>query len=397
MKQELPYREKFNVLFFTGFLDNQLSGPYLTLKQTAEHLAQRGNKVSAIGTRNDSVGNGFSDWVIPVKAFQSYGPKALHFSPSLVHWLYENIRNSEILSVQAVWLYGTKQALALCKKNGLSLMITAHGNFNPPALKMSKWKKSLAKRTFLKNVLENVDCYQALTETEYLHIRNYGIKKPVCVIGNGIDIPELLESEEVLSILNKDLTKRRTCLYLGRLHPIKGIERLLGAWADLMPDDNWQLVIAGSGDEIYVKSLMRLAEEKKCRNVFFVGPVFGDEKAAWLQYADFMVLPSYSEAFAMAPMEGLSRGTPALITDACNFPEANSVGAALEVPSTADGVLKGLEQMLSHSESTHVSMGRIGRSFVQDRYSWDYICDELEKVYVWLRNGGNPPSCVRVD
>lgn len=249
----------------------------------------------------------------------------------------------------------------------------------------------------MRDVFANVSCYQASTEIEYETLRNQGIKRPVCVIGNGIEIPDLAPPDRLRSILPDFATRHRTCLYLGRLHPIKGIERLLKAWARLGDGDEWQLVIAGGGTESYRRELELVAAKTKSRNVRFVGLVSTEVKAAWLQAADFLVLPSFSEAFAMTPMEAFSFGTPAVLTNNCGFPEAARAGAAMEVPSSLEGIMEGLGAMLGRSPDDLASMGVRARAFVSDEYGWDRICRQLEEVYSWMRGGSKVPDCLRLD
>src|SRR6185503_16302347 len=76
-----------------------------------------------------------------------------------------------------------------CIERRVPYIITAHGNFNPEALKISVWKKRLARAWFADRMLRNASCFQALTEYEYNAIRRFGLKQPVCLIPNGIKLP----------------------------------------------------------------------------------------------------------------------------------------------------------------------------------------------------------------
>ena len=72
---------------------------------------------------------------------------------------------------------------------------------------------------------------------------------------------------------------RQRLLFLGRLHPIKGVELLLEAWQALQNAlPNWDLTIAGKGDAAYVASLHAHAARLKLQRVQFTGPVYGDAK-----------------------------------------------------------------------------------------------------------------------
>ncbi|MDG4595659.1 MAG: glycosyltransferase [Candidatus Contendobacter sp.] len=385
-----------SLLFVTGCLFEESSGPYLSLKQTAEALQQRGHAVTVVGTKPWRAGQP-RGWFGEVLAFRRYGPVSAHFAPHLGQWLRQQPARWEVASMQGVWMHTNHLVAEWCIRHDRPFMITAHGNFNPVALRISAWKKSLARRTFMRRVFERVRCYQALTEIEYQTLRAYGIREPVCIIGNGITRPILARLSSPETLLPCDLLQRRTCLYLGRLFPIKGIDRLLRAWATVRPGDEWQLVIAGGGEATYRAELEYIAQRSGCLNVHFVGFVSGSLKSAWLQQAEFFVLPSHSEAFPMASLEAFSFGKPALLTAACGLPEAAKAGAALEVPSSEAGIRDGLMQLQSKSKAELNAMGSQAMALIRERYDWEVICRQLESVYDWMCGSSQIPDCLRLD
>lgn len=386
-----------SVMFATGCVHNERSGPYHSLKQTVRELGHRGYDISVVGTRNRTQPSTPASWPCEVASFQRLGPTSLHFAPSLKNWLHHQPPRWDVISIQSVWLHINQVIASWCIQNSTPFMMTTHGNFNPVALKFSSWKKLLASKTFMADVFHHVHCYQALTQTEYSILRKFGITKPICVVGNGIELPNynLLPSPD--HILSRKLLDRRTCLYLGRLDPIKGIDRLLRAWGKIKPTDDWQLIIAGSGSSAYETQLKKIAGHTHCENIHFVGPVYGDLKSAWIRQADFMVLPSHSEAFPMTVLEGFSFGRPVLLTNQCGLPEAEQVGAAVEVLSTEEHLLEGLAYMLSLSQHDLQRMGQFGFQLVQERYTWPIITKQLEDVYHWLKGYDKQPKCVEIN
>lgn len=388
--------DRKSLLFVTGCMFEQSSGPYHSLKQTAGALQQRGHRVTVIGTKPWRAGLP-AGWSGEIESFRRYGPLSAHFAPQLGHWLQQQPATWEVASLQGVWMYTNHLVADWCVRHDRPFMITAHGNFNPVALRISAWKKLLARMTFMRRVFERVRCYQALTEVEYRTLRAQGFRQPVCIIPNGITRPDLARLLPPESLLPRALRLRRTCLYLGRLFPIKGIDRLLRAWAKVRPGDEWQLVIAGGGEAAYRAELENIAQQFGCQNVHFVGFVSGDLKSAWYQQAEFIVLPSHSEAFPMAVLEAFSFGIPALLTATCGMPVAASTGAALEVASSETGICSGLIQMQSKSRAELKAMGVQGLALVREHYDWQVICSQLESVYNWLCGSSQIPSCMRFD
>lgn len=386
---------KDKILFSSGCLIDQNSGPYLSLKQTVSALKAEGHKVAVVGTKKNT--NSLPlDWSVDAIAFNRYGPNSLHFAPKLSGWLKRHSKhNWDVASMQGVWLYTNHLVANWCIKNSTPFLLTPHGAFNPIALGYSSYKKFLAKHSFLRNVFNNVSCYQALSESEYKILREFGIRTPISIIGNGINIPDI---DPLLPeyLIDSELRKRRTCLYLGRLFPIKGVERLITAWSNIMPSDDWQLIIAGGGESNYVDKLKTLALQLKCKNIIFIGPIYGDLKKAWLTFAEILALTSYSEGFPVAILEGFSYSKPALLTRECGLGGSSfSSLAATEVEGTQEAINMGLTYMLSLSQEQLMNMGANGYNNVVESHSWARIAKQLSDSYAWLR-GGKMPETIRL-
>ena len=126
-------------------------------------------------------------------------------------------------------------------------------------------------------------------------------------------------------------------LFLGRIHPKKGVAELIRAWALLRRSDpslalGWRLIVAGWDDGGHLPGLRTLvAELGLVDHVLFIGSVFGADKEAWFRSAKAFILPSYSEGLPMAVLEAWSYELPVFMTGACNLPEGFEEGAAIEV------------------------------------------------------------------
>ena len=127
--------------------------------------------------------------------------------------------------------------------------------------------------------------------------------------------------------------RRREILYVGRLHPEKGVHLLIEAFARLTPEQraDWRLVIlgpaaasAGGGGEEYEGGLRGLAAPVSDR-VDFIGPIY-DAVAldGYYARASLFVYPSiaeHGETFGLAPLEAMACGCPALVSDLACFQE----------------------------------------------------------------------------
>lgn len=100
----------------------------------------------------------------------------------------------------------------------------------------------------------------------------------------------------------------RTLLFVGRLHPLKGLEYLLKA----LPTDR-KLIVIGR-DEGEEAKLRAIAAERKL-DVMFRGVVSAEEKEHAFAQADVLVLPTLSENYGLVVQEALQHGKPVLTTD----------------------------------------------------------------------------------
>src|SRR5690606_19955360 len=108
---------------------------------------------------------------------------------------------------------------------------------------------------------------------------------------NGIDFPPSSAG------MRRDEGKA-TLLFLSRVHPTKGLENLLQAWAALQHQHlQWKLRIVGPGEPSYLKKLGDLASSLGLERITFDGPLYGREKDQAYRSADLFVLPTHSENF----------------------------------------------------------------------------------------------------
>ena len=116
-----------------------------------------------------------------------------------------------------------------------------------------------------------------------------------------------------------ELSDRRILLYLGRMHPKKGLDMLLRSFLGEERKDE-ALVLAGPVEKTdpFTRKLLRSAEGRE-KEVVWTGMLEGDLKWGALRAADALVLPSHQENYGMVVAEALSVGTPVLLTDKVNL------------------------------------------------------------------------------
>ena len=148
-------------------------------------------------------------------------------------------------------------------------------------------------------MLSKAACIQAKTHSSGSWLDIFvpsGLKNPICIIPNGVDLPQAVECSKFrvdspLHVPKSD--GQKVLLYLGRIHPKKGLVNLLKAWAAVQTPDarrqmpEWILAIAGWDQGGHEKELQMLSAECGIQNsVVFLGPQFGEDKAACYRDCD---------------------------------------------------------------------------------------------------------------
>jgi glycosyltransferase involved in cell wall biosynthesis len=216
------------------------------------------------------------------------------------------------------------------------------------------------------------------------------LKTPGIVEPNGLDLGEFaaLPPEGAFRGRHPELRGRAMILFLGRIHPKKGLDLLIPALARLGKEA--RLVIAGPDQQGYrtvVEGMIR--REGVGDRVIFTGMLHGMERVAALRDADLFVLPSYQENFGIAVAEALAAGTPVVISDQVNIHrEIAAAGVGQVVETNVAPLAAAIEAWLG-DEKRRRSAGERGRDFVRERYDWRRIAEAWREHYgQWRKRDG---------
>jgi glycosyltransferase involved in cell wall biosynthesis len=193
--------------------------------------------------------------------------------------------------------------------------------------------------------------------------------RPV-VIHNGVNLPGLNGGRS-----NRNGSLR--LLFLGRLHPIKGIENLLRALARITGEVT--LTVCGDGDLQYRRSLEHLVSELSLdQRVSFRGTIDGPTKARQFQEADLCVVPSFKENFSMVVAESLSYGVPVVVGDGTPWKQVDRIGCGRCVPNSPDELAKAIEAL---GDAPLNEMGLRGRDWMQREFGWGLVAEQMLATY----------------
>jgi poly(glycerol-phosphate) alpha-glucosyltransferase len=356
-----------------------------------------GHESALLGVRDDE---GPAAAELPLCAGRVYaavGPKAVGFAPGLAHALAR--LSPEVVHLHGLFTWPSQAVRRWGARAGCPVMIAPHGMLEPWALARSAWKKRLFWWLVEGDNLARAACLHALNEAEAANFRRLGLRNPVAVVPNGVDLPAEAPAPDELGRRFPLAAGRPVLLFLARLHPKKGLPALLDAWAALAAErakDGWLLVVAGP-DQLGHEAEMRARSAALGleHDVLFTGPLAGEVKAAAFAAADGFVLPSHSEGFSIAVLEAMSYGVPVVLTRQCNF-DLSRLGAGWVCEPDGGSVRGALGSFLACSCAERQAMGRRGYEAVKAGYTWEMASRKLIDVYAWMLGSGPRPAWVEL-
>lgn len=299
--------------------------------------------------------------------------------------------SADVLHTHGLWQYSSWVALAWKRRHIRPHVASVRGMLEPWAWCHHAWKKRPVWQLWEKRNLRTAALLHATSEMELASIRGRGLKGPVAVIPNGVHLPR------EASVRNPSAAAEvpRTALYLGRLHPVKGLPLLLQAWSKVQPP-RWRLRIVGPDEDGHRTELERqVGKLGLADQVQFSGPLNGDAKAAAFRSSELFILPTHSENFGIAVAEALAHGLPVITTQGTPWQGLEAHGSGWWVTVSVDGIAGALEDAASLSRESLFKMGEKGRDWMGADFSWDAIARRFVDCYRWISGDGPRPACVQ--
>ena len=168
------------------------------------------------------------------------------------------------------------------------------------------------------------------------------------VIPNYLDLP---------TPVNCKRAEKDYILFVGRVAPIKQLERLIDALTlskEFLRSDA-EMLIAGPVEEkyrsFYRSLLKKIGDDSLSHKVKFVGNIKSPQKEVYYRNALVLVLPSKSENFGNVVLEALSQGTPVIATHGTPWPELNDHQAGFWIDDSVNSIASALDELLAFNES----------------------------------------------
>lgn len=300
-----------------------------------------------------------------------------------LHWEWNSLLQQvhpDVVHVNCCWMPACALVQRWSQEQGYPVALTPHGMLEPWILHRHYLTKKLpALWLYQGKAIRSVDSIHATAESEKANLLKLGYNQKVTVIPNGIDVEEIT--------MKSDWTRKKTILFLSRIHVKKGIELLLSAFSGIkekLPE--YSLIVAGEGEPEYIIHLKELANRLGVASqVEFIGGIYEESKWKLYRNADVFVLPTFSENFGLVVAESLASGTPVITTTGTPWQELETSHCGWWVTPDVNALKKGLVSFLHTSERELEQMGRNGRKLIETHYSSSIMAKKMFKLYSEIR------------
>ena len=317
--------------------------------------------------------------------FGSYG-----YRPGLPSELRTLGSGFDAVIVEGLWQYHAFASWRAFHTSCLPYYVFTHGMLDPwfnRAYPLKHLKKSIYWSLAEQRLLCDASGVLFTTNTEKNLARqsfpNYHAIE--YVVGYGASEAPKLSPDDINSFYSRypSLRGQQIFLFLGRIHPKKGVDLLVRALADAVAQQtSCHLALAGPVDRDYQRHLLSLIDSLGLdSNVTWTGPLSGPMKWAAFRVAQLFCLPSHQENFGVAVAEALSVGLPVCISSSVNISDlVAQAGAGLVHPDTINGTSEALLRWLQTPTAIRSSMSQSALQLFQSQFQWDHVAQRLAGV-----------------
>jgi glycosyltransferase involved in cell wall biosynthesis len=202
-----------------------------------------------------------------------------------------------------------------------------------------------------------------------------GATTPFSAIPNGVDPQNYANLKGRAAFRERyKLGDAPVCLFMGRLHPRKGVDLLIEAFkaANI---DGARLVIAGPDE-----GMLDLIQPMLNEQVIYAGYLSGANRLAAFAGADVLALPAVGEGLPMVVLEAMASGLPVIVSPGCNLPEVAEYGAGIQAEAALEPLRDVLHVLLTDSSKRKI-MGSAAQALVNEKFTWDSVALQLEMIY----------------
>lgn len=318
---------------------------------------------------------------IPVRYCARAWPRSIFHAPSLGSAVATELRDADVLHIHGLWNATVWSAAAAAREQRKPYVLSPRGMLAPAALAHDKWRKKLVYPLADRRVIRDAARLHATSQSEFEQLNRLPEAGRAVYVPNGVELPPGGDRDPRAARERFHLPPTSPLiLFLGRIHPIKRLDLVAAAFAQVRAQHrDAHLVIAGPDEDGHRATVAPLFTPFGS-SVTWTGRVDDAGKRQLLDAATMLVVSSNSESFGMSVAEAMAAGMPVVVTRTCPWAEIESSEAGFWVDQTADAIARGLNAILADPAAAQ-AMGRRGRALIASRYSWPSAAAALIKTY----------------
>ena len=374
------------ILQLVHTLDPSVGGVAASVLALSRGLARRGHKLDIV-VLDDSASPWLADIALPIHALGA-GLTSYRYSSKLLPWLKKQGGDYDRVIVNGIWQYLSFAAWRRYAGSSIPYYVFPHGMLDPwfketfPLKHLKKW---LYWPWAEYRVLRNAAAVIFTSEEERSQARKsfwlYRCREKVSPL--GVEAPPISSNakSEFLSRYPQ-LQNTRIFLFLGRLHPKKGCDMLLEAFAQMRSNDSISLILAGPDQVGWESDLRRQVTRLNLTNrIVFTGMLEGPMKQGAFASAEAFVLPSHQENFGISVVEALAARVPVLISNRVNiWPEIEADRAGYVESDDLAGTTRLLQRWIDTAPAEREMVRENARRCFEQRFEINRAVESLLQI-----------------
>ncbi|OEK04549.1 glycosyltransferase family 4 protein [Roseivirga misakiensis] len=377
-------QSQLNILLICKTLPWQFKGGIQTHTwQLAKALTEKGHRVSILSggayrsKESRLVKEGIEITSLPyfpgryIKPI-SYLAEEFSFNWTAKNWIHENHEGFDIIHSQGRSGY----LLFLVKEVHHKLVNTVHGlidleNQNRPWYAINRNLHTTVTKWIEKRLLYATRLNISVSKSLKDQVQNLRVNKPLEIIPNGVAAKH---------ITAKDVANTaKRFLFIGRLHPVKGVSKIVEQMAYGSSDIS--LDIIGLGHE-FDKISVLIKEYGLENQVRLLGERSNEEIHRLIPNYQALILPSHYETQGIVLLEANAHAIPVIASDIPAIRETvtdrrNGILCQANKPQEFINAM----EFMAKNPSIAERMGRVGQSNVLKQYTWSQIAENTIQAY----------------